>query len=304
MAEADRQLPEVGEIFLDHVAHFVADPAAAASALARAGFQPTPPSIQVNRDATGVEVTAGTGNVTAMLARGYIEILFQTADTALGREFAGALARHPGLHLAAFAVDDAAKAHRRLAREGFHVRPLAALRRPVGTETGTAEAAFSVARVEPGDMAEGRIQLLTHHTEEAVWQKRWLPQPNGVRALRDVVISVADVEEATARFVRFLERPAAPSPGGASIALDRGRVVLMDAAGFASALPGLAIPSLPFMGAYALQVAALDATQSWMRQAGISCTRHGACLIVPFPSALGLGAWMFTEHPNALPWRR
>ena len=29
----------------------------------------------------------GTGNVTAMFSRGYIEILFKTADTPLAREF-------------------------------------------------------------------------------------------------------------------------------------------------------------------------------------------------------------------------
>jgi hypothetical protein len=304
MPDRDRPLPEPGEIFLDHVAHFVADPDAAADALARAGFQPTPPSVQVNRDASGAALPAGTGNVTAMLARGYVEILFQTADTALGREFAQALARHPGLHLAAFAVADAQEAHKRLHGAGFRVRALAALRRPVATETSEAEAAFTVARVEPGEMAEGRIQILTHHTPEAVWQKRWLHQPNGVRALLDVVIAAADVEEAAARFARFLARPATPSPGGKSIVLDRGRVVLMDKSGFTRALPGLAIPALPFMGAYALQVEALDATEARIRAGGLSGVRDGASFTVPFPDALGLGAWIFVERASDLPWRR
>ena len=45
--EADRQLPIGGEIFLDHVGHFVRDPQAASAALARAGFAPTPVSVQI-----------------------------------------------------------------------------------------------------------------------------------------------------------------------------------------------------------------------------------------------------------------
>src|SRR5690606_26685066 len=103
----DRQLPVGGEIFLDHVGHFVRDPGAATRGLARAGFAPTPVSVQSNPDGT----PTGTGNVTAMFARGYVEALFKTADTPLGQEFDAATARYPGLHLAAFAVADAEAEH-------------------------------------------------------------------------------------------------------------------------------------------------------------------------------------------------
>src|SRR6185312_3642014 len=98
--EADRQLPVGGEIFLDHVGHFVRDADAAVRALVRAGFAPTPVSVQANPDGT----PTGTGNITAMFSRGYVEVLFKTADTPLGREFEAALSGHPGVHLAAFSV--------------------------------------------------------------------------------------------------------------------------------------------------------------------------------------------------------
>ena len=52
-SEADRQLPIGDEIFLDHLGHFVRDPDAASKALIRAGFAPTPQSIQVNPDPAG-----------------------------------------------------------------------------------------------------------------------------------------------------------------------------------------------------------------------------------------------------------
>src|SRR5262245_49767223 len=111
----DRQLPILEEIFLDHVAHFVRHPQSASRALTRAGFAPTPVSIQVVPDPDGAPRPTGTGNVTAMFARGYIEVLFKTADTPLGRELEMARASYPGVHLAAFAAADAAAAHRRLA---------------------------------------------------------------------------------------------------------------------------------------------------------------------------------------------
>ena len=106
--DSDRRLPVGDEIFLDHVGHFVDDPESASRALARAGFAPTPVSIQVNPDpAGGAPRATGTGNVTAMLDRGYLEVLFKTADTPLGRELDAALGRYRGVHLSAFAVADA-----------------------------------------------------------------------------------------------------------------------------------------------------------------------------------------------------
>src|SRR5205085_7754602 len=116
----DRQLPVREEIFLDHVGHFVTDCDAAATALQRAGFAPTPASIGRNPDAS----PTGTGNITAMLPQGYIEVLFKTADTPLGHELESAVARFTGVQLAAFSVADAAAAHRRLGNAGFPLRPL------------------------------------------------------------------------------------------------------------------------------------------------------------------------------------
>jgi hypothetical protein len=294
-SEADRQLPLGEEIFLDHVGHFVRDPDAASRALARAGFAPTPMSIQVNPAPDGSERLTGTGNVTAMLARGYIEALFKTADTPLGRELETALARHVGVHLAAFAVADAAAAHRRLAAAGFRMQPLVQMQRPVDAGAAPGTAAFTLARLAPGEMAEGRIQILTHHSEAMVWQPRWLAQPNGALALTRIVIAVADPQEAAARFARFTGRAATRAASGLSIALDRGCVDLVSADAFARWLPEIPIPSLPFAGAYGIRVTSLARTDDLLARAGLP-TRHSEHgLAAAFPAELGQGAWLFTE---------
>lgn len=303
--EADRQLPLAGEIFLDHLAHFVRDAESAGRALVRAGFAPAPLSIQSNPDPDGGPPRlTGTGNMTVMFRRGYVEILFKTSDTPLSRELDTALARHPGLHLVAFAVADAAAAHAKLGASGFRTRPLVAMQRPVDTEGGPATAAFTIARVEPGIMPEGRVQMLTHHTEHTVWQPRWLTHPNGAVALTDVVIAVADVGEVARRFARFTGRPAIANAAGCAVALDRGRVQIMDAPGFTAMLPELAVPSLPFIGAYAIVVVSLDEAEQALRARGTPSRRHGPLLIAPFPPELGLGAWVFVDTASALPWRR
>jgi len=302
--DVDRQLPAGDEIFLDHLAHFVRDAAAASRAFARCGFAPTPVSIQVSPNPAGGISPTGTGNVTAMFARGYVEVLFKTSDTPLAREFDEALAHHAGLHLVAFAVADAAQAHRRLAADGFAVRPLVHMSRPVDTEAGPGTAAFTIARVEPGVMAEGRIQMLTHHTEPAVWQPRWLSHPNSAIGLIDVLIAVADVEEAARRFARFTGRAATPTPGGALIRLDRGGVYLVSHDRVTERLPEVPVTTLPFIVGYAMRVQSLAAAEAAVDGADLDWHAFDNGIAAAFPAELGEGAWFFVERADALPWRR
>jgi hypothetical protein len=303
-ADVDRQLPEGDEIFLDHLAHFVHDAEAASRAFARCGFAPTPVSIQVSPNPDGTVSPTGTGNVTAMFARGYVEVLFKTSDTPLSREFDAAIEDHAGLHLVAFAVADAAKAHRRLESNGFAVRPLVSMSRPVETETGPDKAAFTIARVEPGVMAEGRIQMLTHHTEHTVWQPRWLTHPNSAIGLIDVMIAVDDIDEAAQRFTRFTGRGATRTPGGALIRLDRGGVYLVSHERVTERLPEVAIAKLPFIVGYALRVRSLAAAEAAIDHAGLDWHAFENGIAAAFPVELGEGAWFFVEHADALPWRR
>lgn len=297
--EIDRQLPAGSEIFLDHVGHFVRDPDAAGRALARVGFSSTPVSVQSNPDGT----PTGTGNITAMLSRGYIEALFKTADTPLGREFEASLSGHAGVHLAAFSIADAEGRHRRLTAAGFAMRPLVQFQRPVDTPTGPGVAAFTVVRLERGAMAEGRIQMLAHRTEDTVWQPRWMTHRNGALGLVDLVVACADVSEAAGRFVRFTGRNATPKKFGQAIKLDRGQVSLFSADAFAETFPEISIPSLPFMGAYAVRVRSLAAVETLLKQERLTARRLGAALLVPFPDELGVGAWLFVENAGDLPWR-
>lgn len=297
--EADRQLPVGSEIFLDHVGHFVRDPVAAGNALKRAGFAPTPVSVQSNPDGT----PTGTGNVTAMFRRGYMEVLFKTADTPLGLEFQAALTGHSGVHLVAFSVADAEGAHKRLGEAGFAMRPLVQFQRPVDTVNGPGVAAFTVVRLERGAMAEGRIQILAHRTEDTVWQPRWLNHPNGAQGLVDVVVVSADPAEAAERFTRFTGHPAKSTMHGQAIALDRGQVQLFSRGAFEAMLPEISIPQLPFLGAYAVRVQSLAATEALLQREGMAMRRIGQSLVVPFPADAGLGAWLFVENGRDLPWR-
>jgi hypothetical protein len=163
--------------------------------------------------------------------------------------------------------------------------------------------AFTVVRLERGAMAEGRIQILAHRTENTVWQPRWLTHPNGAQGLIDMVVVSADVAEAAKRFVRFTGHNAMPTKFGQAIALDRGQVQLMSRDVFAAMLPEIVIPRLPFLGAYAIRVQSLAEAEVLIRREGLAAQRLGGALVVPYPSELGLGAWLFVENGSDLPWR-
>ena len=67
--------------------------------------------------------------------------------------------------------------------------------------------------------------------------------------------------------------------------------------------PEIAIPRLPFIGAYAVRVQSLAAVEALLKQERMAMRRLGAALVVPFPDELGAGAWLFVENAADLPWR-
>jgi hypothetical protein len=177
------------------------------------------------------------------------------------------------------------------------------MQRPVATASGPGTAAFTVVRVEPGEMAEGRMQILTHRTEHTVWQPRWLSHPNGALGLLDLVIAVADVDEAAERFQRFTARPATANSFGRAIQLDRGRVQLVSASVWHE-ITELRVPALPFAAGYAVAVRSLEIAEERLRAANMTVLRHGRATLTNFPEELGIGVWIFTEKTDDLPWRR
>src|SRR3546814_2784387 len=107
-----RQLPDRGEIFLDHLAHFVPSLDCAAAVLEKLGFRLTPFAAQRNRTPNGNE-PSGMANRYVTLREGYLEFLTTVSPRELARQFRAAPARHVGLHLVALSVGDWQAAHDR-----------------------------------------------------------------------------------------------------------------------------------------------------------------------------------------------
>lgn len=295
------QVPSPGRINIDHVAHFVPHIDAASAALEQAGFTLTPFSAQSHRlEPGGPLLPAGSGNRCVMLREGYLEFLTPTADTPVAQQLRAAIARYTGVHLIAFGTADAGADHARLERQGFRPLPTVALQRDIGTEHGEETARFSVVRVPPGTMAEGRIQYCQQHTPQWLWQTRWTAHANGARGLAAVIVCVADAQEAAQRYARFSGLLAQVGRGSWRIDTQRGALLFVTPEALQQAL-GIAAPALPWIAGYVLSCDDPGATRLRLDAAGCTVRElQGQRLLLEWPAALG-GVVLFQRADSPIP---
>lgn len=285
---AAAQPPRAGRLNLDHIAHFVPDIDAASAALEALGFTLTPFSAQMQRlEPDAPLVAAGAGNRCIMLERGYIECLTPTADTIIGNQLRESIARYTGLHLIAFGTCDAAADHARLMQQQFAPIAPVDLQRTIGTPDGDATARFTVVRVPPGTMAEGRIQFCRQHTPELLWQPRWTGHANRAVALTAVIVCVGDPDAAAQRYARFTGIAAAARGADRVIDTARGRVLLVSPQTIQRSFR-IDPPVLPWIAGSVLASARMDATRRRIIDSGLPHGMLGAerLYVVP-PAAIG-----------------
>jgi len=277
MNAADRQRPPAGELYLDHLAHFVPDLGAAAAVWEKLGFAVTPVS---HHNVSGKP--AGTSNRCVMLGEGYLELLAPTMDTPNAQRVRDRMKRFVGVHLACFGTPDAAAEHRRLADHGFEPEPLVNLERTV--ESGRAR--FNVVYVPPERMAEGRIQYCEHLAPEHVWRQEYVNAGFGLSA----VFVVADEPAATAaRWGRFAGLLPRPREDLVHLECARGEVRIGRRQAIEKVLGDC--PPAPALAGYALSCSDPDAFAARCSKAGLKVQGNA----VRLPPALG-GAWLL-ESP-------
>jgi hypothetical protein len=221
-----------------------------------------------------------------MLERGYLEFLTPTGATALADQLRSAMRRYIGIHLVAFGTAVPHADHARLEQNGFRPLPPVALQRPIGTSSGECTARFTVVRVPPGSMIEGRIQYCQQLTPEFLWQARWLTHRNGACALSAVYLCARDPAEAADRYSRFSGLAVARCGTSWRLETQRGTLVFADADTFSRKL-AMSAPAVPWIGGYALDCDDLTRTRQFLRTANIDVHELEGRLIVPLPEALG-----------------
>jgi len=285
---ASAQVPSPGELVVDHVGHFVPHMDAASSALETLGFTLTPFSAHSHRSEPGGPlVPAGAGNRCVILERGYLEIVTPTGDTPHASQLRAAIRRYTGPHLIAFGTAAPEADYARIRKSGFDPLPMVALQRQIGTETGEGTVRFTVVRVPPGTMPEGRIQFCRHDTPELVWQQRWIAHPNGAVALTGVILCVADPQEAARRYARFAGLLAQVADGVWRLTTARGYLVFVNPEQLGRRLE-IAPPALPWIAGCVLRSGDIAATGEYLRQSKLPVRPLGGrWLLVKAPPEAG-----------------
>jgi hypothetical protein len=289
----DRQVPEGDEIFLDHTAHFVGDLDVAKAALQRLGFSPSAVNLQNNLGPDGVSRPSGTSNRLVRFRRGFLEFLSATHDAPLADQLRLAHDRYEGLHLLAFSNGDLESQRARLIEAGFSMQPMVHMRRRAQEYGVDGEVAWSVLRTEPGVMAEGRIQFVLPHTPEMTWPPGSTDHPNCADALTGAIVCVADIEEATARYARFLSREVSEN----RFNLDRGKILFVDPKTAQALSPGLTPPVTPFIAAVSVATPDINETARVLAANGVACIAQddGVLWIGPEDA---LGAYLAFHEPG------
>lgn len=261
---------------------------AASAALQKLGFTLTPFSEQSHRAEPGGPLTpAGAGNRCAMLRSGYLEFLAPTGDTPNAGQLRASIKRYVGAHLIAFGTAAAELDHERLRKGGFSPLEPVALQREIGTANGHGTARFTVVRVPPGTMPEGRIQFCRQHTPELLWQERWTQHANCATALSGVILRVADAREAAQRYSRYTGLLAQLTGSVWRITTARGYLVFVDRDTLHRRL-GVVPPTLPWIAGCVLKSADIQASGEYLRRAEIPVHVLGSRrLLVVLPPELG-----------------
>lgn len=296
---AAAQIPRSGELILDHVAHFVPHMDNAAPALEKLGFTMTPFSAQSHRIETGGPLTsAGTGNRCLMFKSGYVECLTPTADTQIAHQLRDAMQRYTGVHLLALGTAAPDVDHTRLAAQGFAPLPPVALQRQISVPGGDDTARFTVVRVPPDRMAEGRVQFCQHHTPGLLWQPQWLSHNNHATALTAVFICAADPADTAGRYSRFTGLNAAGAGDNWHLDTARGRLLFSTPAVIKRVF-NIEPSALPWIAGYVLASSDMAATRKYIAATHFA---HGdlarqRSYVVP-PSSVG-GIIVFEPEKSA-----
>lgn len=255
----------------------------------RLGFALTPVSVpRFPLSPGGEPEPVGAGNRHAIFRDSYLELLgvldrtrwdsipvAQKGTFDLDRP----LARYEGLHVLHLGTNDLDAVRNRLEQSGLNPSEIRPFQRPVETETGKQVMRARYLSLPDNCAPEALFQIAQHETPELVLQPRHMHHPNGAKALRDVIMCVADVEHAARRYEAIAGVPAKRDERVRRLELGRSDIVITDTKGLAALLPYPKVLVLPFLAGFTL-AADLRMTRDYLGSQRIAADAIGETLVV------------------------
>ena len=229
--------------------------------------------------------TLGSVNHLAVFATDYLELLGFAGDGAIRPE----IMRFPvGLNGLVFTTADADSVHAKAAAAGLPILPVQSFSRPVTLDGVARDARFRTTRLDPAQVAMGRVYFCEHQTPDLIWRPEWQTHPNGACAIARVVVATADPQR-TARLFRglFGDEIVADRNGAQIIAAGAAQVELSTPDAVAAEFGETAAEAAgrtEHMAALGIRVRSLHEAKQYLRSVpGLHVERHR--LVVPAGAA-------------------
>jgi len=271
---------------LDHAVILVADLDRAEQQFAQLGFRPTPRGYHSTH--------MGTANATVVMLdrRTYVELLGIVAPTPANAAQRARLARRPGLHGLAFATDDARTAAAELEAAGLGEGGAVDFARAVELADGPRDARFTVARLREDALPGAWCFLCQHHTRELVWRPGYVDQPNGARAIVEVLGWARDLDALVGPWRRLFGERVQRRGATVEIRTDTATISFHTPEALRDRLSGAvdeADPHEPGLAALAFAVEDPGRVRACVEAAGIAAIAgEGGAVLVPAATAAGV----------------
>jgi hypothetical protein len=141
--------------------------------------------------------TLGSMNHLMMFATDYLELLGFGTAAATRPELAPFPA---GLNGLVFKTGDADAVHAHAVEAGLPILPVQSFSRPVELDGERRDARFRTTRLDPAEVAMGRVYFCEHLTPELVWRPEWQSHANGARAIARILVATGEPRRTASLF--------------------------------------------------------------------------------------------------------
>lgn len=281
-----RRPPTANEVFIDHITHIVEDINAANRDLLRFGFL-TSTKIETGQNKSSY--------IQIIFNEGFINIT-DSPDYIFDNNKISAIALETGK------IEDV---QGRLTLNGFHPMPLNT--QSLSTIDASGNLVYAEARLcrlRKSDMSEAYAEFICHEPEKLIWSNPIPSHNNGIVALRDVIISAKDPDEATARYSWFSNKGSIKKIDalGWKIPLDRGNLAICKSEALSSLIGSEILTDSAGIAGYTVLSNNISATAKFFSDHKLDLTRiNNDLLALPFPKSIG-GCVFIGKDESVFPW--
>tara|TARA_B100001093_G_scaffold406347_1_gene394739 strand:+ start:1436 stop:2308 length:873 start_codon:yes stop_codon:yes gene_type:complete len=286
-----RQPPISDEVFIDHITHVVKDINVANRDLLRFGFL-TSTKIETDQNKSS-----------------YIQIIFDEGFIKITDSPDYIFDNNKNSTIAALALETGKieDVQGRLTLNGFHPMPLSNQKLSTIDSSGNlVDAEARLCRLRKSDMSEAYAEFIYHEPEKLIWSNPIPSHNNRIVALRDVIVTAKDPDEATARYSWFSNKGSIKKIDelGWKIPLDRGNLAICESEALSSLIRSEILIESDGIVGYTVLSNNIPVTAKFFSDNKLDFIRiNDDLLALPLPKSIG-GCIFIGKDESVFPWSR